>query len=414
MAVEHSHKGVKTLILFFIERTLFVCSIMLHRIACELLVAGLFLACGLTDQTPTQSPTLTPPGPQLLANRLAYYPRTLHLQHQPAGKDRLLTSFDTDKNRAALFESLDDGQTWQPVAEVVDTTAKWHCCSGLWEMPQPLGRFATGTLFWSPSMGCPRDPRCQAAITIHRSADGGRTWQPHSTLVTGNVGLWEPEFIVDAKGQLVAYYSTEEHRGDGFNQLLAHKVSTDGGLTWGSEIRDVALPDQPDKKMRPGMAIVRQLPNKSFAMVYEICGMGCDVYIRFSKDGLAWGSPTDPGTRLESAKGQHFAHAPSFTVAPDGSLLVVGQLVVDGAGKVTSDNGRVILVNRTGGTGLWTQQPAPVPVPEAYDNPCPNYSSQLLVLPTNKTLLEVALKPDDGMCKPYVATSALPDDFFTR
>ena len=385
-----------------------------HRVACEIVVASLFMACGLTDQKPAPSLLLTAPGPQLLANRLAYYPRTLHLRHQPTGADRLLTSFDTENNRAALFESADNGQSWQLVSEVSDTTAKWHCCSGLWEMPQPLGQFAAGTLFWSPSMGCPRDPRCRAAITIHRSTDGGRTWQPHSTLVTGKVGLWESEFIVDARGQLVAYYSTEEHRDEGFNQLLAHKVSTNGGLTWGPEVRDVAVPDRPDKTMRPGMPIVRQLPDKSFAMVYEICGMGCDVFIRFSKDGLDWGNPADPGTRIESDKGQHFAHAPSFTVAPDGSLLVVGQLVMDAAGKVTPDNGRLLMVNRTGGKGLWTQWVAPVPVPEARDNPCPNYSSQLVVLPANKTLLEVALKPDGGTCKPYVATATMPADYFTR
>lgn len=385
-----------------------------YRIVCEVFVASLFLACNLADQN--QTPSLLPvaPEPHLLANRLAYYPRTLHLQHQPTGRDRLLTSFDTENNQAAFLESTDNGQTWQAVAEFRDTTAKWHCCSGLWEMSQPLGRFAAGTLFWSPSMGCPRDPRCRAAITIHRSTDGGRTWQPHSTLVTGSIGLWEPEFVVDARGELVAYYSTEEHRGEGFNQLLAHKVSTDGGLTWGPEVRDVALPDRPDKKMRPGMPIVRQLPDKTLVMVYEICGLGCDVYIRFSKDGLDWGNAADPGTRIESDKGQHFAHAPSFTVAPDGSLIVVGQLVMNAAGNTTPDNGRLLFVNRTGGKGLWTQLEAPVPVPEAHDNPCPNYSSQVLLLPANKSLLEVALKPDGGTCKPYVATATLPADFFTR
>jgi hypothetical protein len=166
--------------------------------------------------------------------------------------------------------------------------------------------------------------------------------------------------------------------------------------------------------MRPGMAIVRQMPDKTYAMVYEICGMGCDVFIRFSKDGLDWGNSTDPGTRIESDKGQHFAHAPSFTVAPDGSLLAVGQMVMDAAGKVTADNGRIIMVNRSAGRGPWTQLAAPVPVPEAKDNPCPNYSSQLLLIPSTNTLLEVALKPDGGTCRPYVATVPLPADFFKR
>ena len=384
------------------------------------------LACHRSAETPAQTPAPPPAQtPRLLANQRAFYPRTIQLQHQPAGATtgRLLTSFDTNDTQAALFLSDDNGQTWQPLATVQDESNAWHCCSGLWEFPQKLGQFPAGTLFWSPSMGCPRDPRCDASIKIRRSTDGGRSWQAHATLVTGSVGLWEPEFTVDAKGQLVAYYSTEQHRAgpreaapgraDGFNQLLAHKVSTDGGLTWGPEVRDVALPDTPDRKMRPGMSIVRQMPDKTYAMVYEICGMGCDVYIRFSKDGLDWGKPTDPGTRIESDKGQHFAHAPSFTVSPDGSLLVVGQMVMDAAGKVTADNGRIVMV-QNGGRGPWTQLAAPVPVPEAKDNPCPNYSSQLLLLPATNSLLEVALKPDDGMCKPYVATTPLPAAFFKR
>ena len=377
------------------------------------------LACNRSEETPAQTPVL--PATQtsqlrLLANQQAFYPRTIQLQHQPAGTaaGRLLTSFDTNDTQAALFTSDDNGQSWQSLATVQGESNAWHCCSGLWEFPQPLGQFPAGTLFWSPSMGCGRDPRCDASITIRRSTDGGRSWQAHATLVTGNVGLWESEFMVDARGQLVAYYSTEQYRADGFNQLLAHKVSTDGGLTWGPEVRDVALPDTPNQKMRPGMAIVRQMLDKTYAMVYEICGMGCDVYIRFSKDGLDWGTPTDPGTRIESDKGQHFAHAPSFTVALDGSLIAVGQMVMNAAGTVTADNGLIVMVNRTGGRGLWTQLAAPVPVPEAKNNPCPNYSSQLLLLPATSSLLEVALKPDGGTCKPYIATIPLPADFFKR
>lgn len=370
------------------------------------LVAGALVTCGMTQSTASDDP-------QPVSQRRAYYPRVLRLAHQAGNAGRLLASFDTDGNRAGVYESTDDGQTWQPVANPRDTTDTKHCCSGLWEVPKPLGTVAAGTLFWSPSMGCSRDPRCKAAITIHRSADRGRTWQPHSTLVTGNVGLWESEFILDARGQLVAYYSTEEHRTEGFNQLLAHKTSTDGGRTWGPEVRDVAVPDRatsgrPDKKMRPGMAIVRRLPDKRYVMVYEICGMGCDVFIRFSDDGVNWGNPADPGTRIESTKGHHFAHAPSFTVLPGGRLLVVGQLLMDAGGQPVADNGRVLMMSKAGGIGPWTEVPAPVSVPGAYDNPCPNYSSQLLPSADGKSLLQIALRFDGDVCKAYSAIRPMP------
>lgn len=376
------------------------------RLGVWLFAGAALLSGGMVEST-------APDEPKPVSERRAYYPRVLRLAHQPGSAGRLLASFDTDGNRAGVYESTDDGRTWQLVANLRDTTDTKHCCSGLWEVPQPLGTVAAGALFWSPSMGCSRDPRCKAAITIHRSTDGGRTWQPYSTLVTGDVGLWESEFIVDARGQLVAYYSTEEHRAEGFNQLLAHKVSTDGGRTWGPEVRDVAVPDRPDQKMRPGMAIVRRLPtglspSGRYVMVYEICGMGCAVFIRFSDDGVNWGNPADPGTRIESANGHYFAHAPSFTVLPDGRLLVVGQLLMNADGKPAADNGRVLMVSQVGGVGPWTEVPAPVPVPGAYDNPCPNYSSQLLPSADGKNLLEVALRFDGEVCKAYSAIRPMP------
>lgn len=346
-----------------------------------LLVGTSLLSCGMVEQRP-------PDGPQLVSPRRAYYPRVLRLQHQPTRNGRLVASFDTDANRGMLYESTDDGRSWQALTDLRDTTDTKHCCSGLWEVPQPLGTVNAGTLFWSPSMGCSRDPRCRAAITIHRSTDGGQSWQPHSTLVTGNVGLWESEFIIGTRGELIAYYSTEEHRTDGFNQLLAHKVSTDGGLTWGPEVRDVAIPDRTDKKMRPGMAIVRRMSNSRFVMVYEICGMGCDVFIRFSNDGLNWGNPAEPGTRIESANGHHFAHAPSVTVLPDGRLLVGGQMLMDAQNQPAPGNGRVLLLGGPTGAGAWTETPAPVPVPGAYDNPCPNYSSQVIPSADGRQLLQ--------------------------
>lgn len=373
----------------------------LSKLVGWLLAGASFLSCGLVTQRPVDEP-------QQVSARRAYYPRVLRLAHQPDGNGRLLASFDTDGNRGMLYESTDDGQSWRAVADMRDTTDTKHCCSNLWEVPRQLGSVQAGTLFWSPSMGCSRDPRCPAAITIHRSTDGGKTWQPHSTLVTGNVGLWESEFIIGNRRELIAYYSTEEHRTEGFNQLLAHKVSTDGGLTWGPEVRDVAVPDRPDRKMRPGMAIVRRLSNDRFVMVYEICGMGCDVFIRFSDNGVTWGNPADAGTRIESTKGHHVAHAPSVTVLPDGRLLVVGQMLMDAQNRPVPDNGRMLLVSGPNGQGPWTEIPAPVPVPGAYDNPCPNYSSQLLPSADGKRLLQVALRYDGDVCKAYYHSLPIP------
>ena len=363
------------------------------------LLAGLLLL--VAGAAPAQT--------RLDLTRPTYYPRVIRLT-QGAGAGRLLASFDAGK-AGAIYESPDNGKTWQHLADVQDNTPPRNCCSGLYEVPRALGGTAAGTLFWATSVGTDQGGRGPCSIRLYRSQDGGRSWAYFSTPVSGFIGLWEPEFMVDAQGRLVVYYSSEERKAQGYNQLLAHKVSTDGGLSWGEEVLDVG---KADGHLRPGMAIVRRLPGGSYVMSYEICGLGCDAYLRTSPDGVRWGDPADPGTRVESTAGHHFAHAPTVAWAPQpgnpqGQLLVIGQLLLANTdNQVAPDNGRVYMRNTQGGVGPWTEVPAPVPVPEAKDNPCPNYSSQLLPGADGLTVLEVALKFEGDKCQAFYQTAPLP------
>ena len=341
--------------------------------------------------------------------RPTYYPRVIRLT-QGANKNRLLASFDAGR-AGAIYESPDNGKTWQHLTDVVDATPPRMCCSGLYEVPQALGATPAGTLFWATSVGTDQGGRGPCSIRLHRSLDGGRTWAYFSTPVSGFIGLWEPEFLLDAQGRLVVYYSSEERKASGYNQMLAHKVSTDGGLTWGEEVIDVG---KADGHLRPGMAIVRRLPGGQYVMSYEICGLGCDAYLRTSPDGVSWGDPADPGQRIESTEGHHFAHAPTVAWAPQagnpqGQLLAIGQMLLNNTDNaVAPANGQVYMVNTRNGQGAWTEVPAPVPVPEAKDNPCPNYSSQLLPGADGLTVLEVALKFEGDKCHAYYQTAPLP------
>ena len=342
-------------------------------------------------------------------SRPTYYPRVIRLSQGP-NTGRLLASFDAGR-AGAIYESPDQGKTWQHLTDVVDATPPRMCCSGLFEMPAAGGATPAGALLWATSVGTDQGGRGPCSIRLHRSLDGGRSWQYYSTPVSGFIGLWEPEFILDGQGRLVVYYSSEEHKAKGYNQLLAHKVSTDGGLTWGPETIDVGTADG---HQRPGMAIVRRLPGGSYVMSYEICGLGCDAYLRTSADGLSWGDPADPGQRIESTAGHHFAHAPTVAWAPQasnpqGQLLAIGQLLLNNTDNaVAPDNGRVYMTNAQSGRGPWTEVPAPVPVPEAKDNPCPNYSSQLLPAADGLTVLEVALKFQGDDCHAFYQTAPLP------
>jgi hypothetical protein len=353
-----------------------------------------FILAFWRNQTFSQSP-------KLLNERLAYYPRAIKLSHNGAFNGRIITSFDSG-NTGVFFESTDNGNTWSanPVGSITENTKPRNCCSGFYEVPQQLGDTQEGTLFWATSVGTDIEPRTTCSIRLYKSTNQGRNWSFLSTVVSGKIGLWEPEFAVDSQGRLVCYFSSEEYKPT-YNQLIAHRVSTDGGLTWGNDVIDVG-----NGNLRPGMPVVRKLPNDNYIMSYEICGKGCDQYFRISTNGYEWGDATDLGTRIESTKGNHFSHAPTMTWfndgTPHGKLLAIGQTLKKNIdNSLAEDNGLVFMINTHNGQGDWVEMPVPVPSPNDGSEPCRNYSSQLL--PINSSIvLELALKKNaNNECRLY-------------
>ena len=244
----------------------------------------------------------------LLEDVDSFYPRLIRLQASGAANGRLIASFDVI-GAGRIYQSTDDGVSWTNIATIDETQFAHTCCSELYEVPQQLGGTAAGTLFWAVSTHNGPAPASRA-IKIYKSTDQGYTWSYLSTPVTGNTGLWEAEFAIDPSGRLVMYYASEEHKGSGYNQLIAHKISTDGGVTWGGEVVDIAMADT---IQRPGMPTVTRLPNGTYFMVYEICGSThhCDTFFRTSSNATGWGSPTSIGTKIVSVSGNHFSHAPT-------------------------------------------------------------------------------------------------------
>lgn len=345
---------------------------------------------------------------KMLADKVAYYPRVIRLQHSGSFNGRLIASFDSG-NTGSIYQSTDEGVTWNPVYNLSENTPPRNCCSELYEVPAQLKDVAAGTLFWATSVGTDRTPRTDCSIRIYKSTDHGLSWDYHATGVNGVAGLWEAEFAIDNKGRLLMFYSSEEHKASGFNQLIAHRVSTDGGYNWSKEVVDVAMNDN---KKRPGMPTVIKLPDSTYVMCYEICGLNCDTYIRKSEDGSNWGDPAFLGTRVESAEGHHFSHAPTIAWANDGSangkLLVIGQVLKKNSDNaIAENNGKVFMVNSNGGSGLWTEVPVPVITRSDGSNPCENYSSQLLPSRDGKTVLELALKGKGGVCRLFYNNGSL-------
>ncbi|MEV4753757.1 RICIN domain-containing protein [Micromonospora sp. NPDC049559] len=370
---------------------------------------------------------------QRLGSDQAMYPRAIRLEHSGAANGSLVASVSTSSSggvtdSVAFFESADAGASFQRVGTLSDPQAaqgRGSCCGSLFELPRQLGTQPAGTLLYATTVGLPDAPGRVPEIRVWSSTDRARSWRylsscasAPSTVPAGR-GLWEPELSVDARGYLNCYYSDDARPGSGYDQVLAVVTSTDGGASWSGPRDVVAIPSTATTSYRPGMAGVRQLPNGSYFMSYEVCGSGlpdsCVVRYRTSADGWNWGDPGDPGTVTQTVGGRRLFHAPTVAWAPgggpNGRILLIGGLVKDATGRIMRPNsGSTVLVNTANGAGAWSEVDAPVtvefsPEPDHEEIVCSNYSSSLVPSADGTRVLELATRRQaDGTCAAFFAT----------
>lgn len=321
---------------------------------------------------------------------------------------------------ANIWQSTNNGSSWTQVTTVpVPAGDTLLGGADLFEMPQTVGSLAAGTLLYAATyqVGSLRE------IEIYASTNEGSTWTNWGTPVVGGSngsGVWEPNFEIADDGALVMVYSDET---DPCCSQKLSQMRTYDGTSWGSQQNTVASPTQAD---RPGMAVVTKLPGGTYFMTYEDCGpAACTVFYRTSTDGWNWGSSSNMGTKLQTPSGQYFEHAPTNAWSPsvlssNGAILVIGQVFFESTGAVSSQNGEVILENLSsdGNSGIWAPISAPVQVPTASNNYCPNYSSALLPATDGSNILELtSAYSSSGTCGGYYASETwnnLPADGSTH
>ncbi|MFC4056493.1 sialidase family protein [Actinomadura syzygii] len=382
---------------------------------------------GTRPHEPARRPAAFVPFPEhLVDDRQAMYPRLVRLRDGRIVLGVATAAGDGLTDTARFYESADGGRTFRTLSEIRDPAAaggRGACCGSLLELPRAVGAQPAGTLLWAGTVGMKNDaPERLPELRVWRSGDGGRTWSYLSSCATADAGtpwdrgLWEPELSLDAQGRLVCYYSDETRPGH--DQVVMEALSLDGGATWGSRTPVVALRGRGD---RPGMPVVRRLPDGSYFMAYEICGPSakCGVHYRRSPDGWSWGDPAAPGAAVRTGDGRALFHAPTVAWVPGGgpggTVLLVGGIVRDADGRLSRDaSGATVFAAAANGQGGWRTEPAPVRVsfpaePEQSDVVCANYSSALLPTNDGKGLLEVATKRDkDGVCRAYASASLRP------
>lgn len=152
-------------------------------------------------------------------------------------------------------------------------------------------------------------------LPVYKSCDKGKSWVRVSCIdenhgepgQLGNPdqGVYEPHMLQLEDGSIAVMYASEKYAcsDPSYSQVIAEKVSCDGGLTWGEEIPAVC--DVRKSEARPGMPVWDRLPDGRYLLVYEIIATeGGDIFYKISEDGIHW--PEGTGERIPDQKGGPF------------------------------------------------------------------------------------------------------------
>jgi len=271
-----------------------------------------------------------------------------------------------------IWESTDHGDSWSFVGNAKDPAVtdrprcELHWQPHLTEMPRTEHGIPAGTVLLSASTVCQQPPPGRGTermyLRLFTSSDLGRSWNYVSTYgeAAGASPIWEPNLQILDDGTFVEFYSDETQKADGYNQLLGHKVSRDGGKTWGPLVYDVAIRGGVE---RPGMVIIDRLPDGRYVYNHEdVEGpVHMQVYLKFSRDGMDWGNPEDRGTPVQTLSGRYPQSTPNvfwFPVGgPEGVIVVTSR---SSGGPGGDDAGNTLFWNNHLGVGPWWEVPTPV------------------------------------------------------
>jgi hypothetical protein len=331
----------------------------------------------------------------------ASYPRVIQLK-TGANKGTLLATY-SHRGNLPIYRSTDNGDSWTLFSEVPQIRGQ-PC---LYELPVKMGDFPAGTIMACGNGTSSSDPD-KHPLDVAYSRDGGKSWAYLSTIATGGNGrydpadraglsrdqnpVFEPYLFADSQNRLVAYFSDERDKKNGYSQLLDHVVSPDGGKTWGPLVYDVAIPDG---LSRPGMPIVIKDAKGKYYMSYELVsapGYALEprtnaAHLRTSADGLNWGDPKASGTLIQDRWRQFPNGTPYIAWSPWGGPN--GTLVASGRSVVRDDIGRIgqgMFINRNGGAGVWSLIETPI----NYDINNDGYSQTMIALGDGQEILQLA------------------------
>jgi hypothetical protein len=354
------------------------------------------------------------PLPQLLFDGPGAYPRVIRLQHSGIFNGRLIASVNSNLDGdgvGVILESRDGGRRFRVISTIVEADGargRGQCCGTLFELPRRLGGMPAGTLLWANTTGWEvAAGERRVRQRLWQSPDRGHTWHFLADMAVSPNAYngWEPELSMALDGHLVLHWADESGKPH-HDQKIVQARSLDG-VHW-TDQRDTVK--HANFYVRPGMPGVRQLPDGTYFMIYEICNLAeplCAVYFRTSRDGWDYGDPFELGTGVRTVDGKYPRHTPTIDVTASGRILLVSEMLVNADGSHAASNGGAILVNDQRGVGGWREILAPVATPGVNNEGCRNFSPTLLASPDERSVLEIATDFSQGVCKAYYASGSI-------
>lgn len=271
------------------------------------------------------------------------YTSIIQLNHQknPDDNGKLLATFEWWGNAYPIFESADDGQTWEQIGSVTDDLNSGYYGEWmpfLYELPADIGEFEEGTVIFAATSITEAEVT-GSTITLYKSDDLGRTFHAFCNVdEAGGIdwGVWEPYLIYDEEsGRLFCFYSDDSDPVH--SQKLVYKYSTDL-VNWSEKYECVACDDP---ELRPGMVSVTKMGNGEYFMAYEMVGIdGNPIYCKRSASLDNWDDIADYGT-IVSAAGKTFGSSPYAAWSPAGgkcgTLIVTAHHMVKGKSSTGTD-----------------------------------------------------------------------------
>jgi hypothetical protein len=218
-------------------------------------------------------------------------------------------------NEIQISRSVNKGKTWSVISIITDPGRDLDNAQFL-QLASGDILLACRSVIWYQSYH----------LHVYRSQDGGINWSYLSTidaidgasgeLTNPDRGVYEPYMLQIDSQRIGVMYASEKYAASTpcYSQVIAMKISTDNGLTWGNEILTVY--DTIHSNARPGMPVWSKMNNNKYIMVYEIVGTtDVEVFYKITENVTDW--PEGMGTWIPNQKG-----APYVLSLENGVLLV--------------------------------------------------------------------------------------------